>query len=464
MPDATHAHRRRLVGSVRARVTTVATVCVFAVLVVAAILIVVAQRRLLTEELEETLVAAAEVHAAAEPVDAGTVLASPTDDDGVAQIVGADGTVISSTVNVEGEGPIAEPPPDGDTVVVRTVDQVPVDDAAYLVVSRRAGERVIHVGATLGDVDESTRLLAGSFAVGVPIVTAVLATLVWWLVGRTLRPVEAIRSEVDAIGGSDLHRRVPEPPGDDEIARLARTMNSMLARVETASDRQRRFAADASHELRTPLTRMRTELEVDLAHPDEADPWATHRSALEEVIGLQRLVDDLLVLARADAGPPAITTTPVALGPLARREAERAARPGLTVDVDIDGDATVVLGVADELGRAIANVVDNAARHARYAVRISVGRDDSRAIVRVADDGPGIPLADRDRIFERFTRLDAARGAATGGAGLGLAIAKDIVERHGGTISVDDQSSTVPGTTFVIELPVHDPTPCPGED
>ena len=325
MPDAPPEHRRRRLGSVRARVTTVATIGVFAVLVVAAILIVAAQRRLLIEELEETLVAAAAVHAAAEPVEPGTVLASPTDDDGVAQIVDADGTVVASTVNVAGEEPIADPPPQGDTVAVRTVEDVPVDDALYLVVSRRADERVVHVGATLGDVEESTRLLGGSFAVGVPIVTAVLAALVWWLVGRTLRPVDAIRSEVDAIGGSELHRRVPEPPGDDEIAHLARTMNAMLARVETASDRQRRFVADASHELRTPLTRMRTELEVDLAHPEEADARATHRSALEEVIGLQRLVEDLLVLARADAAGPAAVTAPVALGPLAQREAERAA-------------------------------------------------------------------------------------------------------------------------------------------
>ena len=130
--------------------------------------------------------------------------------------------------------------------------------------------------------------------------TALLAALVWALAGRTLRPVEAIRREVARIGATDLRRRVPVPPGDDEVARLARTMNAMLDRVEGASERQRRFVGDASHELRTPLARMRSEIEVDLAHPDRADLVATHHSVLDEAVGMQRLVDDLLRLARAD--------------------------------------------------------------------------------------------------------------------------------------------------------------------
>ena len=131
---------------------------------------------------------------------------------------------------------------------------------------------------------------------------AALGVLTWVLVGRTLRPVERIRAEVAEIGGSDLHRRVPVPAADDEVGRLATTMNDMLARVEEGQQRQRRFVADASHELRGPLTRMRTELEVDLEHPATADAEATHRSVLEEVVGLQQLVDDLLMLARSDGG------------------------------------------------------------------------------------------------------------------------------------------------------------------
>ena len=148
----------------------------------------------------------------------------------------------------------------------------------------------------LDDIDESVSTLARSLLVGIPLVVAALALLLWWVVGRTLRPVEAIRAEVADIGGRDLHRRVPVPPGDDEVARLARTMNDMLERVDDAAQRQRRFVADASHELRSPLTRIRTELEVDLAHPGEADLLATHASVLDETVGLQRLADDLLLV------------------------------------------------------------------------------------------------------------------------------------------------------------------------
>ncbi len=153
---------------------------------------------------------------------------------------------------------------------------------------------MLHVAGTLDDIEESTEALVTSLTIAVPLVAAVLDALVWWLVGPTLRPVEAIRAEVAAIGGSALDRRVPQPGCDDEIARLARTMNAMLDRVESAARRQQRFVADASHELRSPLTRIRSELEVDLAHLDEADPATTHRSVLDEALGLQRLVEDLL--------------------------------------------------------------------------------------------------------------------------------------------------------------------------
>ena len=439
----------RLLRSVRARVTAAAVIGLLAVLVVAAVLSVATQRRFLTEELEETLVAAADTHAREAEAEGAEDLPSPTDDDGVAQIVDADGIVVASTPNLAGRPPIADPPPEGEASVKRTIDGIPFDAGPYLVLSRRAGTNVIHVGATLADIDESSRILATSFAVAIPVVTFVLAVLVWRLVGRTLRPVEAIRAEVDAIEGADLHRRVPQPDGDDEIARLARTMNSMLGRVEAASARQRRFVGDASHELRTPLTRMRAELEVDLAHPAEADLTATHRSALDEVIGLQRLVDDLLALARSDAGVVATSNTGVDLSALARRQADRVTRPGLAVD--IRAGAVVVPGDADDLARAVGNVVDNAARYARAGIWIEVALRDGHGVLAVADDGPGIPEADRERVFERFTRLDAARGAGTGGTGLGLAIAREIVERHGGTIRVDPDRDD--GARLVIELP-----------
>ena len=161
---------------------------------------------------------------------------------------------------------------------------------------------MVHVGASLEDVNESTGALIRALAVGVPAVAVALALLVWLLVGRTLAPVEGIRAEVAAIGASELHRRVPRPGTGDEIDGLAETMNGMLDRLEGASERQQQFVADASHELRSPLTRIRAEIEVDLANPERADPQATLRSVLAEATELEGLADDLLVLARTDAG------------------------------------------------------------------------------------------------------------------------------------------------------------------
>jgi signal transduction histidine kinase len=366
--------------------------------------------------------------------------------------------------------PLAAPP--DDESAAGTTDDVPDEDGAFRVASQRVeGEpaTVVHVAAPLDDVDESTELLARSLALAVPLVTAILAVLVWVLAGRTLRPVESIRREVARIGADDLARRVPVPPGDDEVARLARTMNAMLDRVEDASERQHRFVGDASHELRTPLARMRSELEVDLAHPTGADPTATHRSVLEETIGMQRLVDDLLRLARADgtrspagdagvAGTGAERDRGAATSRLDLAAAAEVSRARSTSPVALDTTALEPVTVAadeQEVRRIVANLLDNAARHARSHVAVTVeGPDDAgagTARLTVADDGPGVPADEAERIFERFARLDDARSARDGGAGLGLAIAREIAERHGGSLALD--AAHRDGARFVLRLP-----------
>jgi signal transduction histidine kinase len=310
---------------------------------------------------------------------------------------------------------------------------------------------VVHVGSALDDIGESTGLLATSLTFVVPMVAGVLCALVWWMVGRSLAPVEAIRAEVADIGGSDLHRRVPEPVSGDEIARLARTMNGMLDRVEDAVGRQQRFVADASHELRSPLTRIRTELEVDLAHPTGADPFVTHRSVLEETAALQRMVEDLLHLARTDAGGTTVHRAPMDLDDVVLRHARRL-REGGQATVDVRGVVPVgVEGDVDLLSRAVGNLADNAARHSRTTVTFALVERDGQAVLSVTDDGPGIPPDERERVFERFTRLDASRTSSTGGTGLGLAIARDILERHGGTVVVDSDHRA--GARFVAALP-----------
>jgi len=462
--------------SVRFRITLVATLAVAVVLVAAGVGLVAAQQRSLTTSLEEALGQEADTLASEA---AGGALSQPLDpagdDDTVAQIVVASGgegsgggSVLAATPNIEGRPPLVASPARGSST--SRIDSVLERGDHFLVVTRGVSGSTdqplaVAVGAPLDDVADSTRALARSLLVGLPMVLALLAALVWWLVGRTLRPVEAIRVRVSEIGGSDLHRRVPVPSGEDELSRLARTMNAMLDRLESSSDRQQRFVADASHELRSPLTRIRSELEVDLAHPAGADPAATHRSVLDEVDGLQHLVDDLLLLARSDGD--AFASTVVDLDDLLLDEAHRAAAdgpapPGVTgatgaTGVTVDSSAIEparVMGDPRALGRALRNVIENATRHARSQVTVTLAAHDGVAVVGIADDGPGIAADRRDEVFERFARLDEARSGADGGTGLGLAIARAVVERHGGAIEVE--VAATPGACLVITLPLAD--------
>jgi signal transduction histidine kinase len=444
-------------STVRWRVTAAATAAIVVVLVAVGWGLVVNHRRELTSSLDEQMSEIADGIAADLSAGRQTDVALLGEDDWVAQVVDADGVVVvaSSAIaedaalggSVDGQrlretGPL----PGGDDDDMRLLSRT---------VQTPSGPATIHIAAPRDDISDSVATLRQSLLVAVPVAAGVLALLTWVIVGRTLRPVERIRAEVAAIDGADLHRRVPVPSADDEIGRLATTMNDMLARVEQAQARQRRFVADASHELRSPLTRMRTELEVDLQHPTTADPAATQRSVLEEVIALQQLVDDLLVLARSDSWRSTVAAAgPIAIGDVVADVVHRVRSPdGLAVEVAVAGRA-VVTGLPGELARAISNVLDNAIRHARTTVRLSVGSDDGSVAVVVEDDGPGIPVVDAERVFERFARLDAARNVDDGGAGLGLSIARDIVERHGGTLVVD--TSYERGARLVITLPPAD--------
>ena len=325
LPAGGVVSRLRVMSTVRFRVTALATGVVVVVLVAIGFGLVTNQRRVLTETLDENLAARA---GELEPLTASGELPPLTnlgDDDTVAQIVSVDGDVLASSPMIEGLPPIGDPITAGQTI--GNGEPLPgIDGDVRLlsrIVERRDGDVIVYLAASTDDINDSVTTLITSLSIAVPFAAGVLAALIWLLVGRTLRPVEQIRAEVAAIGGTELHRRVPVPEGDDEIVRLARTMNDMLQRVDEASARQRRFVADASHELRSPLTRMRSELEVDLAHPNTADPVATHQSVLEEVTALQRLVDDLLLLARNSAltAPPPDRQAPVDLGAIVDRVA-----------------------------------------------------------------------------------------------------------------------------------------------
>lgn len=451
--------RRWLRGTIRWRITALGATVLTLVLAIAAVALVTMQRDQLTAQVDSTLEQRADdIAALIQASDRQPVRLSDGDLDGVAQLVASDGHVLAASRNLARQAALPYDLAPGQGQAIRNVPSLPIENEEFRLLSRwidgPAGPAVLHVGAGLDDITDATSALATSLAVAVPVVVALLTALVWWLAGRILAPVERIRSDVAEIGGVDLNRRVVEPAGNDEITRLARTMNGMLDRLEDAVRRQQRFVADASHELRSPLTRMRTELEVDLAR-DNGDPRATHSSVLEEIVGLQRLVDDLLQLARADAGAGGERGERIDLDDLVFREARRL-RAGGRVELDTTGvSGAEVVGDPDQLIRVVRNLVDNAERHASKRVVLTLVEADGLAYLTVGDDGPGIPPDQQERIIERFARLDDARTRLAGGTGLGLAITREIIERHGGTITVDSTDHS--GTRFVVQLPTAQP-------
>jgi signal transduction histidine kinase len=281
----------------------------------------------------------------------------------------------------------------------------------------------------------------------------------WKVTGRTLRPVNAIRAELAAINVNDLSTRVPEPSGEDEIARLARTVNGTLGRLEHAKGRteqalqkQRRFASDASHELRTPIAGLRAQLEEAQLHPDDTDLREMLSRALSDVDRLESITSDLLLLTRLGADMPATLET-LDLAELVRAEvAQRKDRHPVRLHL---ASGTTVDGVPTHIGRLLTNLLDNAQRHAKHQVQVEVRRGAGMAELIVSDDGGGIAEADRERIFQPFTRMDAARSREHGGTGLGLAIAQDIAHAHKGTLHVEDQPGG--GARFILRLPLIAP-------
>ncbi|MGC4876107.1 ATP-binding protein [Micromonospora sp. DT43] len=294
------------------------------------------------------------------------------------------------------------------------------------------------VARSMADVRQGTHVVRTILLVAFPLLVAILAGVAWRVVGATLRPVEALRRSAEEITGRAAGGRLPVPASADEIHRLAVTLNGMLDRLESARTRQRAFVSDAAHELRSPLTNIRTELEVAQRLADRTDWTTVTVNLLADTERLSRLVDDLLLLARLDEMPPARGTGPVDVGALVAEVAARYPSPPVLL-VPASGPLWTA-GNAAELRRVLSNLVDNAARHARGSVILTAEPHWEAAyhLVTVTDDGPGIPAADRQRVFDRFTRLDDGRGRDDGGAGLGLAIVWELVRRAGGTITLTD--------------------------
>jgi signal transduction histidine kinase len=350
---------------------------------------------------------------------------------------------------------------DGDVVAQSSAQATAASQTVVVEAHARAGTIVQAVPVTIDGqafqlvasspmepVNAAIAALARSLAVAGPLLVLGVALLTWLTLGRAFRPVEAIIARSDEISAHTLDERVPVPPSGDEVARLAGTMNRMLARLQASSESQRRFVSDASHELRSPVAASRAQLEVALGHPHDADWTATARTVLDEQERLSRLVDDLLLIARLDEGGEP-SRVEVDLDDVVFEEASRAHRVGVDVSqvtpVRVSGD----LGL---LQRLVRNLVDNAVRHAGNRVWVSLASGDGLALLAVEDDGAGVPPELRDSVFDRFTRLEDARGRDAGGAGLGLAVVREVARAHGGTARVVE--SALGGARFEVRIPL----------
>ena len=310
------------------------------------------------------------------------------------------------------------------------------------------------VARSTDDLDQGVHILRVTLLIAFPLLVALLAAVLWRVLGAAMQPVEALRAGAEEITGGTRAGRLPVPESHDEIHRLAVTLNGMLHRLDSARARQRAFVADAAHELRSPLTNMRTELEVAQRLPDTDWP-ALSADLLTDVDRLSRLVDDLLLLARSDDGATSRgQVEEFDLGAMTRDVASRYPE----VDFVRPSAPLLVTGEPDALGRVVANLLDNAVRHARSRVTVRVTSESGRQLITVTDDGPGIPAADRQRVFDRFTRLDDARARDAGGSGLGLAIVLELVRRHGGTVTLSDAE---PGLRVEVRLPGAATRPSP---
>ena len=443
--------RRIRWGDLRVRITAIAVAVVCGVLVLAGWMLVSAQQRALTNNLRDALEQRSDdvvelLRAGREPRDA-TVAGG---DDVLIQLATDDGELFSSAPSSPIRTSVRA------SALTPSWATITLDDSHYMVATRPVatihGTGVLRVAGLTDDVREAQGALIRDLELGIPVVALLLGWLIHALVGRTLLPVETIRREADAIDGSQLDRRVPTPTGNDEIARLASTMNRMLERLEDSAQLQKRFVADASHELRGPLARMRAGLEVDIPRARQLGMVESHQAVLDDAIELERLVDELLELARLDDGGGLVRRVAVDLDDIVLSEVVRLrSDSGPQFDLASVSSAQIV-GDPAQLVRAIRNLLDNASRFATSRVTVSLGEVGDRAVLTIADDGPGIPEADRQRVFERFTKLDDARTSGRGGTGLGLAITREIIVAHGGSISIDGTSHE-DGTHMVVSLP-----------
>ncbi len=432
--------------SIRARLTLFFVLSIAAVLLFTALALVALVHRSLvngaTNRVSDAL-AQVETRLATAPLPSTGVLTLPTTNDVVVQVTDATGRhVWAASTALGGTPPLARAVPDN--AAVSGLDAVLVASPATASLRSQLSQGAVEsittsrgsalaFGFVYGTaITHSVTVLLASVAVSFPLLLVIAGTLIWFGIGLALAPVESIRRRVERIAARDLTERVPVTGGDDEIARLSRTVNEMLDRLESSSRFQQEFVSNASHELRSPLTTLLATVERARTDPSAADVPAVLDRVEREGRRLDALIEDLFWLARNDEHRIEFRRVDVDLDDLLYEEANRIrAITELTVDTS-EVTPTRVVGDPATLRRMVRNVVDNAARYARRELRFSARYEDDEAVMRIADDGEGIDVTTAARYFQRFVRSDPARARTSGGTGLGLAIVADIAARHGG--------------------------------
>ncbi|WP_083982577.1 sensor histidine kinase [Actinomadura hibisca] len=441
----------------RTRVTCAATLVVGLLLVVGVVVFYQVVRATIYQGLRERGDAAVAEVATLVRRDAlpGTrVLPADAAGFGLLQVVDDGGRVLAASPELRDRPPISSVRPTSDGARVAEITAVPgVALDAYLVAERVRGPDTwvtVYAAASTSSFEQVKGPFIGWLALAVLLALAAVALIVSLAVRRALRPVRVMRSELAGI--FDGRGRVSVPGCHDEVAELAGSVNATLRRLEKVLDRQRGFVADVSHELRSPLTGLRAQLEVALEHPEDEDWPAVARAALGDADRLQRIVGDLLIMARLSAGVPQ-EHTPLDLGALVREETARRAPGRVPIEIETAADV-VVRGSYGQLSRVLTNLLDNAVRHALGWVRVTVTAEEGQAVLCVIDDGSGIAPKDREAVFQRFHRLAEGRRRDSGGTGLGLPISREIAVAHGGSLVATDCDD---GACLVLRLPLAPP-------
>ena len=342
---------------------------------------------------------------------------------------------------------------DGDRIALSN----PISGAPERALGVKAGDKTVVVVTDLKNVNDSVRLLGQVALIGGPLAVLLMALATYGVVALTLRSVAALRhgaADITAAGLAD--QRLPLPTAQDEIHRLAVTLNAMLDRIDASTTRQRTFVGDAAHELRSPLASLRVQLEVARRLGPESDLESLVDDVLVDVERLDRLVNDLLALARSDeAGGELLRTEPVLLAPLLADVVSgyEESRVRVRLTVAAEANDAVVNGDADGLRRVGINLIDNAVRYAATEVNVSIEADARSVTLLVTDDGRGIPPNERERVFDRFYRVQASRSRGSGGTGLGLSIVRDVVRAHGGTVRLAARPDGRNGLQAIVVLP-----------